>query len=515
MATSPDAQPQDEVVAFLSDPATHGTTDPVEVIGTHCAIVFLAGDRAYKIKRPVKYDYLDFSTLARRHAVLERELSLNLPAAPMIYQSVVPITRAPSGSLALDGTGPPAEYALVMRRFSTEAELSSIADAGLLTEEIARELGRSVASYHEAAPRSRSGEGAILIREIIDELGRVYSGMTDALGAKAIAGFGSGASSQLERHSALLDRRAGAGRVRRCHGDLHLKNLVMLEGRPVPFDALEFDERLGTCDVYYDLAFLLMDLWHRKLHAQANATLNSYIFATGDIEGLAALPLFLAIRSAIRAMVDVQTWRLTGEDALARAARCYLSDAAAFLEPAPARLVAVGGLSGSGKTTVAHRLAPAIGAIPGALHLRSDLERKALFDVDALKRLPQSAYSKGAGQRTYERLFGKAETALAAGHSVILDATFLLAEHREAARAVAEKAGVPFTPLWLSAPPDTLLDRVRSRAPDASDATEDVVRAQIARAPDADGWPKVDAAGDLATTLGAARAHLQSHKALP
>lgn len=510
MPPKSEARVHDEVTAFLGDPRTHGVHDRVEVIGTHCAIVFLAGDRAYKIKRPVKYDYLDFSTLAKRHEVLLRELSLNMPAAPMIYERVVPITRDPAGALAINGTGEAVEYVLVMNRFSADAELSSIAEAGGLTDALSSELGHSIAKYHAAAASLSTGEGTILIREIIDELGRVFADMSDALGANSISDFATGAEAQLSRNQSLLDKRAQAGKVRRCHGDLHLKNLVMIDDRPVPFDALEFDERLGTCDVFYDLAFLIMDLWHRGLRAQANVMLNGYVLASDDVDGLDALPLFLGIRSAIRAMVDIQTWRLTGESALARNAKSYLRDAHAFLHPAPPCLVAVGGLSGSGKTTIARQIAPDIGAPPGALHLRSDLERKATFNVDELTPLPESAYSVEATDRTYRRLYDKAAAALAAGHSVIVDATFLAASNRRAIEKIAIDTQVPFHPIWLAAPQDILLHRIRTRAPDASDATEDVLRAQIAAMPEPGNWPTVDASGTLETTVMAAKARLRA-----
>lgn len=497
---------QDPVIAFLSNPATHGIDGPVEVIETHCAVVFLAGSRAYKIKRAVKYDYLDFSDLAKRHAVLDHELALNKPAAPGIYDRVTTITRTPSGALELGGSGEPVEYALVMHRFATEAELGEIADAGGLTPAIAEALGRSVARYHAAAPVRARGEGAALIGEIIEELARVFAEMTEALGADPVARFTETARAELARLGPRLDARSAAGFVRRCHGDLHLKNLVMIDGAPVPFDALEFDERLGTCDVWYDFAFLVMDLWHRKLRDQANAMLAAYVSETSDLEGLAALPLFLGLRSAIRAMVDVQTWRITGDEALARAATSYLADANAFLAPPPPCLVAVGGLSGSGKSTVARRLAPAIGAPPGALLLRSDVERKAMFGVAADEHLPSEAYTAEASERTYRRLFDRAAEALAAGHAVLLDATFLALGQRAQAAALAEAAGVPFHPVWLTAPANILADRIRSRHADASDADEAVLAAQLDRDTGPIDWQIADAGGPLDATVATARA---------
>jgi uncharacterized protein len=383
---------QSEVIAFLADPATHSGAQ-VDRIDTHSAHVFLAGDTAWKMKRAVKYDYLDFSTLGKRKAILERELSLNAPAAPSIYRRVVPVTRGPGGGLALGGAGEPVEYALEMRRFPAGAQLDRVAEAGRLDDALARDLGDAVASYHHAAER-RPEDGADLIREILEELARVFAGMHMELGREAIDAFDETASRLHARLAPLLSRRTSEGHVRRCHSDLHLANLVLIEGRPVPFDALEFDERLGTCDTGYDLAFLLMDLDHRGLARQANLCLNAWLARTRDFEALAPLPLFLAIRAAIRAMVGVQTARATGSATPPEAAE-FLARATGYLTPKPPELIAVGGLSGTGKTTVSRLLAPRLPPVPGAVHLRSDEIRKTLLGADPLTRLPPDAYRAG------------------------------------------------------------------------------------------------------------------------
>ena len=484
---------QSEVIACLADPATHSGAQ-VERIDTHSAHVFLAGDTAWKMKRAVKYDYLDFSTLAKRKAILDRELSLNAPAAPSIYRRVVPVTREPGGALALGGAGAPVEYALEMRRFPAGAQLDRMAEAGRLDDTLARDLGHAVASYHHAAER-RPEDGADLIREILEELARVFAGMHMDLGREAIDAFDKTASRLHARLAPLLTRRAARGHVRRCHSDLHLANLVLIEGRPVPFDALEFDERLGTCDTGYDLAFLLMDLDHRGLTRQANLCLNAWLARTRDFEALAPLPLFLAVRAAIRAMVGVQTARATG-GAVPPEAREFLALATGYLNPDPPELVAVGGLSGTGKTTVARLLAPRLPPVPGAVHLRSDEIRKTLLGADPLTRLPPEAYRAETTAAVYDRLLSDARACLAAGHSVILDATFLAPEERRAARALALGQGCAATFVWLSAPPETLLARVAARRGDASDADAEVVRAQLSRDPGPMDWTRIDAGGD-------------------
>ena len=361
-----------------------------------------------------------------------------------------------------------------------------------------------MADYHAQAP-VRHADGATLIAEILDELDAAFAPRADALGPDRVRAFAEQARAAWEAVAPLLTARTGEGRVRRGHSDLHLGNIVLLEGRPVPFDALEFDERLGTCDVLYDLAFLVMDLLHRGLHPQANAVFNRYLFETRDEAGLAAFPLFLAVRAAIRAMVEAQTAEAAGRP-VPEAARRYLDDAAGFMAPAGTRMVAVGGRSGTGKTTLARALAPDLGRAPGALHLRSDTERKALRGVDPLTPLPDDAYRPEVTEEVHIRLRHRAARALAAGQSVLLDATFLDQPARDSAEAVAREAGVPFRGLWLQATEDVLVDRVTARGRDASDADARVVRAQREAGPD--GWTPLRAGGSAGDTLAAARAAL-------
>lgn len=256
---------QDEVIAFLKRPATHPGAPPVQQVQTHGAHIFLAGDVALKMKRAVRYDYLDYSTLDQREQALRRELELNAPAAPTIYRDVVPVTRAPDGTLALDDTGEVVEWVLRMARFPDAAQLDRVAERGELDRALAESLGDSIACYHAAAPPDTRGGGARRIADILAELDREFATMADALPMAEVTRFLSAADATLARLHGLLDRRAAAGHVRRCHGDLHLRNIVLIDNRPVPFDALEFSEELGTCDVLYDLAFLLMDLQHRRL----------------------------------------------------------------------------------------------------------------------------------------------------------------------------------------------------------------------------------------------------------
>ena len=506
------AQDQSAVIDWLMDPATHGGDRPRHV-ETHGAHVVLAGDKAYKIKRAVKYDYMDFSTLRQRRDMLCRELDLNQPAAPGIYLDVVPVVRTDGGLAFGNGATPGAEaveWVLRMRRFPREDELAAVAERGALDDALAEELGRSVARYHARAPR-RDGDGAAMMAAIVDELDTAFAGMTAELGATPVARFGDAVAAALAGQGPRLTARSDEGRLRRCHGDLHLRNLVLIDGRPVPFDALEFDEVLGTCDVLYDMAFLVMDLLHRDLARPATLALNAWLFEAGGDEdaALACLPFFLGIRAGIRAMVDVQVGRAADDAAGANEdARAYLSQALRFLDPPPPRLIAVGGPSGTGKTTLARRLAPGLGAAPGAVHLRSDLERKHLAGVDPLTRLPATAYAPTASRAVHDRLCARAETLLAAGQSVILDATFLDAHERRAAAELARRSGVSFDGIWLEAPQDVLVARVDARRGDASDADAAVVAGQMARDPGAIDWTRLQSGGPMDDLEARARLRL-------
>jgi uncharacterized protein len=476
----------DEVAAFLSRPESCGGR-PVERIETHAALVFLSGDRAIKIKKPVALGYLDFSTLDRRRRALARELELNRPNAPEIYLDLVPVVRARNGKLSLGGEGEPVEWALVMRRFDQNQLLDRIAAHRILDTDLATALADAVLAAHRKAPVADADQAAAMTRlvgQLSDDLERLGQPAT----------FRTGANAALERARACLAARAAGGFVRRCHGDLHLGNIVVIDGRPVLFDALEFDEQMATIDVLYDLAFLLMDLVQRGQRPAATRVLNRYLQgAPGNEAGLAALPLFLGLRAGVRAMVIAERAQQSGEDD-PRIAE-YLSAALDDFAPPPPRLVAVGGFSGTGKTTLAAALAPDIGARPGAVHLRSDVERKALFGVCETTRLAPEHYAPEVTARVYRRIEDRARAALQAGHSVVADAVFARGEERQALEDVARQAGAAFTGIWLTAPGDRLAERVEARRGDASDATAAVVEMQMERGAGAVTWETVDASG--------------------
>lgn len=503
-------QPQEKVIAFLSDGANLPGHAAVEVIRTHGAVIFLSGPHAYKIKRDVRYDYLDFSTLDKRRDMLLRELELNASMAPSIYRDVVAVTRDEDGRLHLGGAGDVVEWVLRMHRFDAADELDKVAECGALDDRMAQILGEMVARYHgKAAPRTDTS-GSDLVSAILVELTDAFATMRATLDQKQVKRFAAAADRVFRNLIPRLNKRGTCGHVRRCHGDLHLRNIVLIDGVPTPFDALEFDEALGTCDVLYDLAFLLMDLRHKGLTRAANIVLSAYLFDARDADHYAALsflPLFLSIRAAIRAMVAVQTAPFNPDDAaLLPEAHKYLSSALSYLDPAPAQLIAIGGLSGTGKTVLAKSLACRIGAAPGAVHLRSDLERKALFDVSELTRLPPSAYDEETSARVYRIMRDKAGAILSAGHSVIMDATWLSQHERASLPVLAEQSGARFTGLWLTADAGLLQARVSARRNDASDADAAVVRQQAEQNDAPRSWAQIDASGSPGETLR----HIQS-----
>jgi aminoglycoside phosphotransferase family enzyme/predicted kinase len=506
---------QTEVIAFLTAPASYEPVpDKVERIDTHGAMVFLAGEKAYKIKRAVQLAYLDFSTLEKRRAACEREVEVNRRTAPHIYLGTVPITRGKKGALHFGGDGETIEWAVKMARFDQRDLLDRMAEEGRLPLGLMAPLTDHIATYHDAAPVERSGANVAGLSRVVANVTAALETVRDRLGEKEVAKFNGALRAAFTGNEARMKQRAADGFVRRCHGDLHLRNIVLVGGVPTLFDAIEFDERLATIDVLYDLAFLLMDLWHRDEKAHANAVLNRYLWRAGaeeNIDGLALLPLYLAIRAGVRAMVALD--RLLHVAAKEREAVLhevseYFVQAEGFLNPAPPRLIAVGGLSGTGKSTLAAALAPSVGAAPGAFHLRSDVERKLLFAVRPEESLGEEAYAEGVSEKVYAALNEKAGRALRAGHSVVVDAVFARAHQREAAERVAADAGVPFDGLWLTAPEAELIDRVGKRAGDASDADAAVVRRQLDYDIGDLEWQMLDAGGPAEATRAAAAAAL-------
>jgi aminoglycoside phosphotransferase family enzyme/predicted kinase len=493
---------QKAVMDFLADPATHGGAQ-VRRFDTHAAAVFLAGDRALKIKRAVKFPFLDFSTLEKRKAACEAEIDVNRATAPQIYRGVVAITRD-GGKLQIGGDGEPVEWAVEMARFDENQTLDHLAEAGRIDDKLADALGRVVAKAHASATVVKDANFAAALREIAVQNEEDFIKASKVFQPPAVSALVEPTRLALGKTKALLETRERDGMVRRCHGDLHLGNIVLIDGKPVLFDAIEFNPAFATTDVLYDLAFLLMDLIERGLTRQANIVFNRYLSETrrdGDLDALTLLPLFLSLRAAIRAKVTALR-----QDADGKAAHDYFALAGKLLLPPKPMLVAVGGLSGTGKSLLARALAAGILPAPGAVWLRSDVERKAMFGIKETDKLPQAAYTREVTAKVYASLAAKARRILVAGHSAIVDAVF--AKPRERAEIEQIAAGAAFHGLFLTAPLDVRIGRVGGRSGDASDADAAVVQAQAHYDLGTMTWREVDASGTPEATLERARTAL-------
>lgn len=544
---------QAATIALLEAGATHGV-ERVERIDTHASIVFLAGSRAIKLKRAVRYPYLDYGTPERRREMCAAEVRINRRTAPDLYLGIAPIVAGPTGVLALGELDPldePAasstlrgavrglttedrgeteivDWVVIMRRVPDEDLMVSRAEAGAFDGALADAIADEIARFHRVAEAVGNGSGgeaggyAARMASVARRSLRDLESQPDRFSSERVSALAEATEARLAALTPDLDERATRGAVRRCHGDLHLGNLVMWAGRPTLFDSVEFDPALVEIDVLYDLAFLLMDLVHRGLQDRANRILSRYLAVADDHSGLRLLPLYLSMRAAIRAKV---TGRLAAIGAAERPATpdapdaghdaiAYLETALRVFVPEAPRCLAIGGLSGTGKSTLAAGLAPEIGAPPGAIVLRSDVTRKVMLGVAPEHPLPESAYRPQVSERVYDLLVARADEVLRAGRSVVVDAVFADRKRAEALKRVASAAGADFVGLWLSAPRAVQILRVTRRRHDASDARADVVRRQlerlpeavVAQGPDAQVWHVLDAAGAPSDVLEAARA---------
>lgn len=485
---------QELLVSAFSSGNVAGADAPIVRIDTHISHVFLSGEFAFKLKRAVRYPFVDFEALEARRAACEEEMSINASFASELYIGVKPVTCEADGGFALDGAGPAVDWVVQMRRFDQVCQFDRLADAGELTRHHVEGAARMVARAHASADPQYLAGHAVDYRGVVEGLRR-----TEQHGA---ANMGIGAGSpllfdklefELGRVSGLIEQRRRCGKVRRGHGDLHLRNMCLFEGKPTLFDALEFDERLATTDVIYDLAFLLMDLRRAGLAEHANAAMNAYWDEAGEEEGaLALLPFFTALRAAVRMAVAVEAGDLTG-------AAHYRRLGLDLLERAPPIVLALGGLSGVGKTAIAQGIAPRLPGPAGARLLRSDVLRKrqALVRLDALAN--EKFYEPEQRARIYRDLAAHALEATQSGASVVADATFRENAARDSIEAASRHA--LFHACWLDAPLAVRLARVAKRTGDASDADVSVALAQRAPQRLPKHWRKVDAAGAIADSV--------------
>ena len=502
---------QREVEQFLGDGASYGTPGgAVERIDTHISMIFLVGDRAYKLKRAVRFSYLDYSTVELREKFCRAELDLNSRTAPALYLRLRAITRAPDGTLSFDGTGAVVDWVLEMRRFAQNDLFDRLAEQRKLTHRVMRDLADVIAAFHTAAETvPHSGGRAGIEQTMAGNIANLIQSSA-AADAALIQELSRASMAKLATVGDLLDARRDRGRVRRCHGDLHLRNVCLFDGRPTLFDCIEFSDELSCIDVLYDLAFLLMDLVRRDLDDLANVMFNRYLDLTPDLDGLPALPLFMSVRAAVRSHVAATLNRQKQSQEARAEARSYLTLARTLLNLHPPLLIAIGGRSGAGKSTLAQALASEFKPPPGARIIRSDVLRKRMFNVAPETELPPSAYDEATTGQVYAALQDHAATTLAAGYTAIVDATFLREDERRRIDTTATRSGVPFVGFWLEAPREILAARLGARRGDASDADLSVLQLQFSLDAGAIVWQRIDASSDVARSAAAARASIEA-----
>jgi uncharacterized protein len=443
---------QDATIAFLSAGDSYGLPGvPVRRIETHWSEIFLVGDRAYKLKRQAAFSLLDYRTVEKRERACRAELEVNSAIAPDLYLGVHKVSHLPDGTLTFDGDGPAVDWVVVMRRFDQNDLLDRLADARRLDTCLMCCLADEIASFYGRAEITREHGG---IDAMMAALKRWRE---EQLAVDSI--FGEGESKAYDRDVVQfacglrreLERRREAGKIRRCHGDLRLANICLLDGRPTLFDAIEFSDELGCIDVLYDLAFLLSDLHHHGLPHLENVVFNRYLDITDDADGLRVLPLFLSFRAAMRAQMLAATALRRPSTAAPHymaMARSHLGLAMSLLRPRFPRLIVIAGLGSAAKSELAARLAPHLGAAPGARIIRSYVARRHLMGASPEARLSRPAYDDAVTAAVYDALAREAATTLAAGFTTIVDADFLGAKERRTISDVAAAAGVPFTGLW-------------------------------------------------------------------
>ncbi len=478
-------------VQRLLDPAAYPhPTRGIHLIETHISWVILTGDYVYKVKKPCNLGFLDFSSLDKRHACCLEEVRLSGRFAPELYLGVVPITGSPAAP-RVDGPGPAFEWAVKLRQFDESCRLDRIfADHRLSSEDCGR-LGAEIAALQArlaiAAASSPWGTAQAVGDAVRLNLAQLRAARPDTRACDMY--MEDWLDGRLAAVGPAIERRRAAGRVRECHGDLHLANIVLHEGRMMPFDAIEFSESLRWIDVASDIAFLAMDLHSRGRPDLAAQVVSGWIEAADDHDAARVLPVYKVYRAIVRAAVAaIRCTQAAGDRTAQDAARAetdrYLELAEHLTQPRRPVLYATSGISGSGKTTVA---AAIVGGCE-AVRLRSDVERKRLAGMAGTDR-PQDAahaeslYDPATTAKVYDRLAALSHTLLAAGTSVVVDAAANLRGQRDTIAAVASAAGVPLVWLDFDLPAEAVLARVAARqaaGTDASDATADVVRAQIA-----------------------------------
>jgi aminoglycoside phosphotransferase family enzyme/predicted kinase len=489
MPATPNALP--ELIRRLLDPACYDhAAGPVRTIETHISWVLLTGEYAYKIKKPLNLGFLDFSSLDKRLHACSDEVQLNRRLAPDIYLDVVPITGTPAAP-RVNGNGETFEYAVKMRQFPPDATLDRLDAAGGMRAHHIEAIAATLARFHlegcaRATPDSPWGSPEAIWQPVAQNFAQIAPRLDDPADRQQLDALQHWSAAEHARLAPLMAARKRDGYVRECHGDLHLGNLAWVDDQLLVFDCIEFNPELRWIDIQSEIAFCYMDLLQRGHAGWAWLLLNLWLEQTGDYAGLALLRYYAVYRALVRAKVAaIRTSQTAGpvRDAALAEVRTLLRLATTLTHPLPIRLDVTHGLSGSGKTTATQALMQR----PGAVRLRSDVERKRLAGLDALARsgsgVGQQLYAADATQRTYAHLASLAGTLLDAGWPVIVDATCIARWQRDLLREQAQSRGIEFHILDFPVAVATLRERIlrRSRAGgDASEADLAVLRHQIA-----------------------------------
>ena len=479
-------------IAQLLRPAAYDhPVEDVRLIETHISWVFLTGVYAYKIKKPVDFGFLDFSTLEKRRDYCEQELRLNRRLAPALYVDVVAITERDGQAVFADSVRNDSEiieYAVRMCQFPQSAQLDNMLAAGELDPARMDAIADMVARFHRevavATADTRWGSPAQVYAPVEENFRQIRQRPGAGDHRALLDELEDWSRTNFDRLHAVFEQRKQHGFIRECHGDMHLRNMLWLDGEPLAFDCIEFNPGLRWIDVLSEVAFLVMDLQDREQPALAQRYLNHYLENTGDYAGLPVLPFYLVYRAMVRAKVDAIRAAQQGIDVNEKAGAerehlSYLRLAHGYTQRAEARVIITRGLSASGKSTVSQQLM----AYPGFIRIRSDVERKRLFDIDrhmhAGDGIESGIYSEDATHTTYVRLAELAAAVLAAGFSVIIDAAFLQAWQRQSFRQLAADSDVPYIILDVFASADSLRERIRQRSGDVSDADLRVLEHQL------------------------------------
>lgn len=469
------------VVAALLRPESYPhPAENIEMLETHISWVVLAGAYAYKVKKPVDLGFLDFTTLEKRRHFCEEELRLNRRLAPQLYVDVVEI-RGSSDAPRIAGPGPVLEYALRMRRFPQEALASRILADGRLTRELVERLAVRIAQFHASlspAPAELAyGTTASVLRDARQNFDQIAAMLPDPSGGDALSKMRDWTEREfMLRYSDIRERRA-AGMTRECHGDLHLRNIVLIDGELVPFDCIEFNAGLRWIDVMSEVAFLFVDLMDRGADGLAWRFLNAYLEANGVYSGLSVLRFYVVYRAMVRAKIHLirsnqQNLDRAEASRLRNVYHSYLTLAQCCTTLGRPGILLMHGFSGCGKSTIALSLAREL----GALRIRSDVERKRLYGLAPLARshsaVSSGLYGQDATQATYARLAEAARVVVTSGYTAIVDAAFLLRAQRAELREVAASAGVPIALIDIRAPQALLRARLTARAANARDPSE-------------------------------------------